>query len=112
MRIIVLSDDTTLEIRQEIFNRINTTGREAKPSEIRRGSFRGPFMDFLMECTKDDVFKDVCPISETMEKRYEQLELVIRFFAFWIITKNLRIALIAFWTAISKILNLLLTKRQ
>ena len=82
MRIIVLSDDTTLDIRQEIFNRINTTGREANPSEIRRGSFRGPFMDFLMECTKDDVFKDVCPISETMEKRYEQLELVIRFFAF------------------------------
>ena len=82
MRSIVLSDDTTLEIRQEIFNRINTTGREATPSEIRRGSFRGPLMDFLMECTKDDVFKDVCPISETMEKRYEQLELVIRFFAF------------------------------
>ena len=82
MRIIVLSDDTTLEIRQEIFNRINTTGRGANPSEIRRGSFRGPFMDFLMDCTKDDVFKDVCPISETMEKRYEQLELVIRFFAF------------------------------
>lgn len=82
MRIIVLSDDTTLEIRQEIFNRINTTGREANPSEIRRGSFRGPFMDFLMECTKDLVFKEVCPISETMSKRYEQLELVIRFFAF------------------------------
>ncbi len=82
MRIIVLSDDTTLEIRQEIFNRINTTGRGANSSEIRRGSFRGPFMDFLMECTKDDVFKAVCPISETMEKRYEQLELVIRFFAF------------------------------
>lgn len=82
MRIIVLSDDTTLEIRQEIFNRINTTGRGANSSEIRRGSFRGPFMDFLMECTKDDVFKAVCPISETMKKRYEQLELVIRFFAF------------------------------
>ena len=82
MRIIVLSDDTTLEIRQEIFNRINTTGRGANSSEIRRGSFRGPFMYFLMECTKDDVFKTVCPISETMKKRYEQLELVIRFFAF------------------------------
>mgnify|MGYP003287431559 CR=1 FL=1 len=82
MRIIVLSDDTTLEIRQEIFNRINTTGREANASEIRRGSFRGPFMDFLMACTKDQLFIDVCPISETMAKRYEQLELVIRFFAF------------------------------
>lgn len=82
MRIIVLSDDTSLEIRQEIFNRINTTGRVANASEIRRGSFRGPFMDFLMACTKDPLFVDVCPISETMAKRYEQLELVIRFFAF------------------------------
>lgn len=82
MRVIVLSDDTSLEIRQEIFNRINTTGREANASEIRRGSFRGAFMDFLMSCTEDSVFKEVCPISETMKKRYEQLELVIRFFAF------------------------------
>jgi len=82
MRIIVLSDDTTLEIRQEIFNRINTTGRAANASEIRRGSFRGPFMDFLMECSKEPLFAEVCPISKTMVKRYEQLELVIRFFAF------------------------------
>ena len=47
MRIIVLSDETTLEIRQEIFNRINTTGVRARPSEIRRGSYAGKFMDFL-----------------------------------------------------------------
>ena len=82
MRIIVLSDDTSLDIRQEIFNRINTTGREANASEVRRGSYRGPFMDFLMACTKDPLFEEVCPISDTMKKRYEQLELVIRFFAF------------------------------
>lgn len=82
MRIVVLSDDTSLEIRQEIFNRINTTGREANASEIRRGSFRGPFMDFLMSCTREPIFIEVCPISETMSKRYEQLELVLRFFAF------------------------------
>ena len=82
MRIIVLSDDTSLDIRQEIFNRINTTGREANASEVRRGSFRGPFMGFLMACTKDQTFVEVCPISETMTKRYEQLELVLRFFAF------------------------------
>ena len=39
-------------------------------------------MDFLMGCSKEPLFKEVCPISETMTKRYEQLELVIRFFAF------------------------------
>lgn len=82
MRIVVLSDDTTLEIRQEIFNRINTTGRIANPSEIRRGTYRGRFMDFLTECTNDPTFKSICPISEVMAKRYEHLELVLRFFAF------------------------------
>ena len=41
MRVIVLSDETTLEIRQEIFNRINTAGQRAKSSEVRRGTYRG-----------------------------------------------------------------------
>lgn len=82
MRIIVLSDDTTVEIRKEIFNRINTTGIRANPSEVRRGSYAGPFMDFLKECTKNDLFIQICPVSETNKKRYEDLELVLRFFAF------------------------------
>ncbi len=82
LRIIVLSDETTIEIRQEIFNRINTTGVRANPSEIRRGSYAGPFMDFLKECTKNPVFDKVCPVSETSKKRYDDLELVLRFFAF------------------------------
>ena len=82
MRIIVLSDETTMDIRKEIFNRINTTGRPAKPSEIRRGSYAGPFMEFLKECTKESIFIKVCPVSEISKKRYEDLELVLRFFAF------------------------------
>ena len=82
MRIVVLSDETTLEIRQEIFNRINTTGIRANPSEIRRGSHAGPFMDFLKEFTKNSTFIRVCPVSETSKKRYDDLELVLRFFAF------------------------------
>lgn len=82
IRIVVLSEETTIEIRKEIFNRINTTGIPANPSEIRRGSYSGPFMDFLKECTKDPLFIQVCPVSETAKKRYEDLELVLRFFAF------------------------------
>ena len=82
MRIIVLSDETTMEIRQEIFNRINTTGVRAKPSEIRRGSYAGSFMDFLKECTNNTNFQRICPVSKVSKKRYEDLELVLRFFAF------------------------------
>ena len=82
MRIIVLSDETTIEIRKEIFNRINTTGISARPSEIRRGSYAGPFMEFLKECTEHPIFVNICPVSSTSKKRYEDLELVLRFFAF------------------------------
>lgn len=82
MRIIVLSDDTTVEIRKEIFNRINTTGRKAKPIEVRRGSYTGRFMDFVKKCSQNEIFVKVCPVSENSKKRYEDLELVLRFFAF------------------------------
>lgn len=90
MRIIVLSDETTVEIRKEIFNRINTTGIRANPSEVRRGSYAGPFMDFLKECTKNELFIDICPVSENNKKRYEDLELVLRFFAFLNDTDNFK----------------------
>lgn len=82
MRIIVLSDETTIDIRKEIFNRINTAGKPATASEIRRGSYSGPFMDFLRECTENPTFIRVCPVSEISKKRYDDLELVLRYFAF------------------------------
>lgn len=82
MRIIVLSDETTIDIRKEIFNRINTTGERAKAIEIRRGSYAGPFMSFLKECSENKTFQKICPVSEISRKRYEDLELVLRFFAF------------------------------
>lgn len=82
MRIIVLSDETTIETRQEIFNRINTAGIKVNPIEVRRGSYSGPFMDFIKECTQNPIFIRVCPVGETAKKRFEDIELVLRFFAF------------------------------
>lgn len=82
MRIVVLSDETSLENRKEIFHRINTSGKPAKPSEIRRGSYAGKFMDFLKECTNNPLFIKICPVSKNAKKRYDDLELVLRFFAY------------------------------
>ena len=82
MRIIVLSDDTTVDVRKEIFNRINTAGRKANPIEVRRGSYTGKFMDFVKKCSNNELFIEVCPVSKNAKKRYEDLELVLRFFAF------------------------------
>ena len=82
VRIIVLADTTTIETRQDIFNRINTGGTHAIPSEIRRGSYAGAFMKFVEKCAKDEQFNKLCPISDTMKNRYEDSELIVRFFAY------------------------------
>lgn len=83
IRVVVLSDETTLDIRQEIFTRINTSGVKANPIEVRRGQFmQTDFMRFIKECSEDSVFLKLCPVSETLKKRYEGQELVLRFFAY------------------------------
>jgi hypothetical protein len=83
IRVVVLSDETTLDIRQEIFTRINTSGVKANPIEVRRGQFmQTDFMRFIKECSEDNLFLKLCPLSETLKKRYEGQELVLRFFAY------------------------------
>ena len=82
LRIVVLEDGTSESIRQELFHRINTQSVRAKGSEIRRGSFRGPFIEFIRECANSALFRRLCPISKAMLNRREDEELVTRFFCY------------------------------
>lgn len=82
LRIVVLDELTSFETRQDIFNRVNTSGERARASEVRRGAYQGQFMDFLEELADDPIFRRVCPISQTMVMRREPLEFVLRFFAY------------------------------
>ena len=82
LRIITLEEGTSNEVRQDLFNRINTTGMKANDSEIRRGSYPGPLTSFIEECSNNDKFIMLCPVSEKGEKRYERFELLLRFFAY------------------------------
>lgn len=82
LRIIVLEDTTTKEIRYEIFKRINTTGEPARPSEIRRGAHAGAFMEFVTQCAQTPLLHKLCPISKSLIDRREYEELVVRFFAY------------------------------
>ena len=81
-RVVVLDETTTPDIRQDLFNRINTSGVRASDSEVRRGSYPGRLTDFIEECCKNDRFKTLCPISKGKELREERFELVLRFFAY------------------------------
>ena len=81
-RVIVLDEETKPDIRQDLFNRINTSGVKASDSEIRRGAYPGPLTNFIEMCCKDELFIKLCPISKNKEDRQERFEIVLRFFAY------------------------------
>jgi len=82
MRIVILEETTPIGARQDLFYRINTTGIKANDSEIRRGSYPGHFTTFIEECTKNQEFIKLSPMSIDRTKRHERFEFVLRFFAY------------------------------
>ena len=82
LRVVILEEKTTSDIRHEIFDRINTSGVRAKPSEVRRGAFAGAFMSFVEQCANSPLLLKLCPISPSLVARREPQELVLRFFAY------------------------------
>lgn len=81
-RVVVLDEKTTADIRQDLFNRINTSGVRASDSEIRRGSYPGKLTTYIENCCKNKLFISLCPISRSKALRQERFELVLRFFAY------------------------------
>lgn len=82
IRMIVLSANATEDVRKEMFDRINTSSVPLLAMEVRRGIYRGDFTDFIIELAKDERFKSLCPLPKFFEKRREEEELLLRFFAF------------------------------
>lgn len=82
LRIVVLEEGTSEDIRLELFYRINTQSVKARGSEIRRGTYQGPFIDFIKICAANSEFRRLCPISINLLKRREDEELVTRFFCY------------------------------
>jgi len=81
LRTVVLSDKADERVRNDMFDRINTSSVDLTPMETRRGLYRGKFIDFVFECAKNDTFLELCPISKYFKNRYEEAELTLRFFA-------------------------------
>ncbi|CNK42106.1 TPA: DUF262 domain-containing protein [Yersinia enterocolitica] len=82
IRGIILSEDTDMESRVDLFERINTGSKVANPAEVRRGALRGDFMDFVTELAKNELFLKLAPVSSKQKKERESEELVARFFAY------------------------------
>jgi len=79
---IIIVDEANAEIKQDIFNRVNTSSEKLTDSEIRKGAYSGSFYDMILELKNDKNFEKVCPVSDTKENRGEYEELILRFFAY------------------------------
>lgn len=82
IRAIILSENTDLESRVDLFERINTGSKVANPAEVRRGALRGPFMDFIIEVSNSDKFIRLATVTTTQNATREREELALRFFAY------------------------------
>lgn len=82
IRGIVLNEHADEESRFDLFERINTGSKIANPAEVRRGARGGPFLDLVIDLSKNDLFTKLAPVSDKQRKLREHEELVTRFFAY------------------------------
>ncbi|MED0686108.1 DUF262 domain-containing protein [Anoxybacillus ayderensis] len=82
IRTIVLSEDTTETVKKDMFERINRGSDLLTRMESRRGIYWGEFNDFIFKvCGEDRDFLSITPVHESLRKRQEHEELILRFFA-------------------------------
>lgn len=82
LKMIVLSERTTDETKNDIFERINRGSDLLKDMEYRKGIYTGKFNDFICKLSKDELYAKLTPIAGWLVKRQESEELLLRFFAF------------------------------
>ena len=83
IRMIVLTEEATDEVKKDMFERINRGSDLLKPMEKRKGIYIGPFNSFIYQrCAKNPLFIKLAPIDHWLEKRQEREELILRYFAF------------------------------
>jgi hypothetical protein len=82
IRGIVLNEHADDEARFDLFDRINTGSKVANKAEVRRGALIGPFLDMVIDLSREPTFVALAPVSETQNKLREGEELVTRFFAY------------------------------
>jgi hypothetical protein len=74
IRSFVLEQGTDESTRIDLFRRLNTSGKKLADAEIRKGVYKGPFLDLVVASAQSDVFLDLTPsiggkISPTAERR-------------------------------------------
>lgn len=82
LRVTVLNDKSDMNVRFDLFERLNSGGVKLQPQEIRNCVYRGPFNLELKRLAQQEHFRTVVKVSSDDETNGTYEELVLRFFAF------------------------------
>lgn len=82
LKVTTLSDKSDMDVRFDLFERLNTGGVKLTNQEIRSCIYRGKFNDFLKEMAKNKDFHHVVKLSPSLENDGTREELVLRYFAY------------------------------
>lgn len=82
MKVIVLNDKSDLQVRFDLFERLNTGGVKLTDHEVRESVFMGEFVDLLTELAETASFKTVVVLPRARQLDGTPQDYVLRFFAF------------------------------
>jgi hypothetical protein len=82
IKVIVLNDKSDLQVRFDLFERLNTGGVKLTDHEVRESVFMGAFVDLLTELAETAAFKTVVFLPAARKLDGTPQDYVLRFFAF------------------------------
>ncbi len=82
IRVITIRKESDKDIKFDIFQRLNTGAVPLNDQELRNCIYRGPYNELLIELARDSDFLFLLGINKP-EKRMRDVELVLRFAAFY-----------------------------
>jgi hypothetical protein len=82
IRVTVLNDKSDLNVRFDLFERLNTGGVSLTNQEIRNCIYRGTFNESIKKLSKSEDFKKAVLLKETAQQNGMAEEYVLRFFAY------------------------------
>ncbi|MEZ9186640.1 DUF262 domain-containing protein [Vibrio splendidus] len=83
LRLIILSEETSEDVKKDMFERINRGSDLLKSMEKRKGIYMGNFTRFIYKYVESNQdLNDLLRVDKWLENRQEKQELLLRFFAF------------------------------
>lgn len=82
IRTITFRKESEQDLKFEVFERLNTGSVSLNDQELRNCIYRGKYNDLLWELSEDKIFRELLSINKP-EKRMRDVELVLRFAAFF-----------------------------